>query len=40
MYIVDYERGEVVNIDNTTSIYRDKKNILAVTTVKIGRAHV
>lgn len=34
MYIVDYERGEVVNIDNATSIYRDEKNILAVTTVR------
>lgn len=34
MFIVDYERGEVVNINNATSIYRDEKNILAVTTVR------
>ena len=34
MYIVDYKRGEVVNIDNTASIYRDGKNIIAVTTVR------
>ena len=34
MYIVDYERGEVANIDNATSIYVDEKRIYAVTTVR------
>ena len=34
MYIVDYERGEVVNIDNSISIYADEKKIYAVTTVR------
>ena len=27
MYIVDYERGEVANIDNATSIYVDESGI-------------
>lgn len=34
MFIVDYERGEVVNIDNSTSIYRDELNIIAATSVR------
>lgn len=34
MFIVDFERGEVVNIDNSTSIYLDEKKIYAVTTVR------
>jgi len=34
MFIVDYERGEVANIDNVTSIYVDEKRIYAVTTVR------
>lgn len=34
MFIVDYERGEVANIDNATSIYVDEKRIYAVTTVR------
>lgn len=34
MFIVDYERGEVVNIDNSTSIYVDESRIYAVTTVR------
>lgn len=34
MFIVDYERGEVVNIDNATSIYRDELNIIAATSVR------
>ena len=37
MFIVDYERGEVANIDNATSIYVDEKRIYAVTTVRLRR---
>ena len=33
MYIVDYERGEVVNIDNTISVRMDKNKITAVTKI-------
>lgn len=34
MFIVDYECGEIANIDNAMSIYVDKKRIYAVTTVR------
>lgn len=34
MYIVDYVRGEVVNIDNSISIYVDEDKVYAVTTIR------